>query len=111
MARWVSRTALGRPAGGGGGGILEKQKIKMSKMASPAAFFHILVFCVSDPARVQGGLGWLQMGRRHGYSLMKVRTIDRWGINLGYFWLAWGVDKLGKKNQMAFVTILCGAPR
>ena len=58
-------------AGGGGrrGKILEKQKIKMSKMAATAAIFGILIFCFSKTGtKLPSLLAWLQVGYRDLYS-------------------------------------------
>ena len=38
----------------GGGKVLEKQKIKMSKMAATAAIFDILIFCFSKTGTLAG---------------------------------------------------------
>ena len=59
-------------AGGGGrrGRILEKQKIKMSKMAATAAIFCILVFLFFENGHDASGgkLAWLQVGHRDVYD-------------------------------------------
>ena len=65
---------------------LEKQSIKMSKMAATAAIFGILIFLFFENRHeaIQGLLGWLRMGLdislyppTPGYSLMTV------GIEMG----------------------------
>ena len=76
-------------AGGGGrrGEILEKQKIKMSKMAATLAIFGILIFCFSKTGtKLPGPIGLATSGVQRsifptlaGYSLMKMGYRDRWG--------------------------------
>ena len=84
----MARVALGRPAGGGRRVIiLEKQKIKMSKMAATAAIFGILIFCFSKTGtKPPGPIGLATSGVQRslfptlaGYSLMKMGYRDRWG--------------------------------
>ena len=85
-------------AGGGGrrGDILEKQKIKMSKMAATSAIFGILIFCFSKTGtKLPGPIGLATRGSQRylydpsvaeipGYNLVKMGYRDRWGIVLGY---------------------------
>ena len=59
----MPQVALGRPAWGrGGGGLLEKQKIKISKMAATAAIFGILIFCFSKTGTKLPGVIGLATG-------------------------------------------------
>ena len=81
--------------------ILEKQKIKMSKMAATAAIFCILTFCFSKtgtklPALIGSATSGSQrylydpfVAEIAGYNQLKMGYIDQWGIVLGHVERVW----------------------
>ena len=84
----------GVPGAAGGGGrrvrILEKQKIKMSKMAATAAIFGILIFCFSKTGtKLPGPIGLATSGSQRsglatsGYKWVSGIPTCSQGINPG----------------------------